>query len=320
VTALHCVSVLYRQCPSLPVPPSLSCPSLSLPASMDPQSGQYGLFDEKVPLDEDLRATFVTALLNCSPKHCPNVPPFRITELFTHCISAEVRRSSDLHVLESLLCFYTICVYFGLSTSYEASSALKALGYIMSCLSECIIIDVSTRGTSFEMGDLNTLLQRDDEIDPSQCLEPFQQALEIARLILRDCFTYCRAMSQAKTMREQAALPQTSDCLQPAAMLFAATFALCHVCMVLHSQSNLPLLPGVVDTLLVVISTRGSEQWVERARTLALLALHSICAPRETELLLLMKQRLAKRCRPQGRSQGIYISPSTLLYVYIVES
>jgi len=130
-------------------------------------------------------------------------------------------------------------------------------------LTESIAVDLAVGTKSFSMSDLGTIFARRTDVEPSCKLEIFQNALEICRVVLRDTASLARDLKQQRRLRDETGIPKNPDCIKPTTIYFMICFSLCHIAMVLHSQSRLSIVPGMIESLLTIILSKPSGRPVE---------------------------------------------------------
>lgn len=278
------------------------------------------LQDSKQSLDGDMRSALVSAFLNCNPKRCPILPTFRLEELLAACTSIDRKRSGDIQTIESLLSLFTLTVYFGLTTNHDSAFTAKMIKRLYIWTTESIAIDLTMGSKFFAMSDLSTVFDRQPSIDPSNKLEIFSNSLEIAKLILRDTLTLSRDLKNPHRLRDEKQIPKNPDCVKPQTIYFMACFSLCHISLVLHSQSRISILPGLVEALLMFVLTKpaldasnaesSSQTTVStsplclasKAHDLAVFSAHCVFQPRVLQDVILVRSRMARHLLQPGRS------------------
>lgn len=276
------------------------------------------VFDEQVALDFDLKATVVTALLNCNPKRCPSLPAFRITELLSSCTASfDSKKSSDFQVVDSLLSLYLLCLHFGQSTFYDSACTVKCIAYFLTWITEAIIVDQHLGCNGFAMADPEALSAGNHDVDTAHKLEIFQNALELARVVLRDTYGLARELRQQRHLRDEAAIPKNPDCAKPTTIYFMLSFALCHLVAVLHSQNNLSVVPGLPEALMVIILSKpaagadGDGGLIDKAQQLGIFVAHIVFTARTLQEVILVRGKVNRHLLPPGAPLSSVACPLT---------
>lgn len=248
--------------------------------------------DPRTPLDFDLKATLTTSLLNCNPKDSPSLPIFRVTELLHQCTSFDPKKFGEFTTVDSVLSLYILCLHFALSPSIPSPACLECFNAFMVWISECLVVDDELGSKLFVMRNIDEVFQRDDSIDTKYKQDAFHDALDISRQFLRETYALTRDLKQYRSIADETMIPKNPDCIRPSTIYFMLSFALCHVISVLHAQENLSMVPGLVETLVLMLVTTSVEEgtvkgaateaaaFVKKSNDLASFVCHYVLTPR----------------------------------------
>ncbi|RYH23995.1 hypothetical protein EON65_17225 [archaeon] len=271
--------------------------------------------DNRTPLDFDLKATLITSLLNCNPKDSPSLPTFRITELLVQCTSFDPKKFGEFTTVDSILSLYILCLYFGLSPHIPSPACLACFNSFMVWISECLIVDDELGSKLFVMRNIEDVFHRDDSIDTKYKLDAFHDALGISRQFLRETYALSRDLKQYRSIADETMIPKNPDCVRPSTIYFMLSFALCHIISVLHAQENLSMVPGLVETLVLMLVTTSVDEgkvkgaatdaavYVKKSNELAAFVCHYVLTPRVLQV----------RCVCAYTSTHLYQITSSLL-------
>eukprot|EP00981_Chlorochromonas_danica_P015162 scaffold10764_cov159-Ochromonas_danica.AAC.16 len=275
-------------------------------------SSEIGLeasfFDEKCPLDFDLKVTLVALLLNCNPKRMPNFPTFRIKQLLSDCTSFDPNKPGDFQVVDSVLSLYVLCGYFALSTDFEAATTLQLVAHFQSWLSEAIIVNEKYYSADFVMADLKSIFLKQEGLETRYKLEIFSSALEQFRSILRDTSNLARVLKQVRHYKDESSVPKDPQCVRPASVYFSLSFSLCHIILVLHSKEKLNLIPGLPEILLIQLLSKARENaegdalLVKKSQELACFVAHCVYTMRTLQEVVLVRSRIGRHLLLPGKT------------------
>lgn len=221
------------------------------------------LLNRGLNLDSAMLMGILIELINSKPTSVLAVPQFRLEQLI-QTASKMVAPVNERKTLEALCALYCLCLYYGLSTSYQKELVFKVLAILQAVQSEALVIIQNIGGRSIAMPDLSTALRKDEQMDTTFKLEVFSEALAVAKLTCRDLYALMKhvfrvgrrgAQSLAYSADEKKKQAKYTECMQPYSVYFMCTFAYAHLATMLHSAQSLNIYPGTVESFMLMLLT-----------------------------------------------------------------
>ncbi len=211
--------------------------------------------NRKVQLD----GTLICSLLGCYLRGDPansayTMPAFRVKQLVERiqCTSGDngmFHGSIDANVMEVVGCLYLLCMYLAVTPNLDVETAFLCARGVHMALGESLQIMHEDKKQRLDFLHPYTLFNKDHA---SGVYDAFKASLHSAKDIMRELTKQIRICRESKTAAETKF--DKLDCWQAHSIYFMCAFGLCHFSGVLKSTNNLNMIPGQMESLLLIAS------------------------------------------------------------------
>ena len=202
----------------------------------------------KIALDANMIADIMAIYIRNEPTYEPYaLPLFRIQEL-NKIVSGQCEDDGDMVVVLGAL--FVLCMFHATSPAFAPDSIRESASILMSITSECLAALELSKKCSYAHPVETVEYQRYVFASEDVLYDTFRYSLEFSREILRDA-TRC-----VRTARDRKVTRTPTEAVQPNILLFMCTLALTHIAAVLGAQNQLDTVPGIKETLLLLLSVR----------------------------------------------------------------
>lgn len=202
----------------------------------------------KIPLDANMIADIMAIYIRNEPTYEPYaLPLFRIHEL-NKIVSGQCEDDGDMLVVLGAL--FVLCMYHATAPAFAPDALRDSASILMSVASECLAALELSKKCSYAHPVETVEHQRYVYSSEDVLYDTFRHSLEFSREILRE-ITRC-----VRTARDRKVNRVPTEAVQPNILLFMCAFSLAHMAAVLGAQNQLDMVPGIKETLLLLLSVR----------------------------------------------------------------
>lgn len=211
---------------------------------------------KRVPLDANLIADILSVYLRSEPTTEPFIlPDFRVEGL---CKKIESDCRDEIVLLEIIGSIYALAMYCAIAPAIYPHLVRRCASIFMCIIGESLsYLEVSRRITFSHPID-TVLYQRYTLYMKDVLYDTFRYSLDTAREVLRDITRPVRLARDKSNKTGSNRLP--TDAVQAHTILFMSTFALSHIACLLSSENQLNDVPGIRETLLLLMTMKLGTQ------------------------------------------------------------
>jgi hypothetical protein len=202
----------------------------------------------KIPLDANMIADIMAIYIRNEPTYEPYpLPLFRVQEL-NKIVCGQCEDDGDMLVVLGAL--FVLCMYHATAPSFAPDALRESASILMSVASECLAALELSKRCSYAHPVETVEHQRYVYASEDVLYDTFRHSLEFSREILREI------TRSVRTARDRKVTKVPTEAVQPNVLLFMCSFALSHMAAVLGAHNQLDMVPGIKETLLLLLAVR----------------------------------------------------------------
>ncbi len=253
-------------------------------------------------MDGNVLSSLLTELLNHDGKTSVELPVHRIKELLAMG-SRKINIASEVKTNETQAAIYCLCFYYSFATQYQLQYLFEFVSFAQALICESQIVIQRGGPHRLEMCDFSSTFQRNESIEIEYLYEIFNENLLIAQSIGRVMVTKLRTIlknvgqskssskkhsitggdgisssnSSSKQQRGSISNDTGIDCYSPQCLYFLCSFALSNIAANLKVKSCLNYIPGMVESVVVMLLTRSADHNTEPQQPQVRVSVHLGC-------------------------------------------
>lgn len=211
--------------------------------------------NRKVQLDGTLICSLLGCYLRGDPANSAYVmPSFRVKQLVeriqcTHGDNGMFHGPIDPNMMEVVGCLYILCMYLAITPNLDAETAFDCARCVHMALGESLQIMHEDKKQRLHFLHPYSLFNKDNAYG---VYDAFKASLHSAKDIVRELTKQIRICRESKTAEDTKF--DKLDCWQAHSIYFMCAFGLCHFSGVLKSTNNMNMIPGQIESLVLIAS------------------------------------------------------------------